>query len=97
MVRYGGSSAGSSLADPTSPIISHCASVVTTSTLRVNFRDLYEYELESVRGLRIVNCHIVQRISSLKLNLQQRSRVILVLHLFLATSMALRCYIVAIR
>ena len=36
MVRHGGSSAGSYLADPTSPIPSHCASVVATSTLRVS-------------------------------------------------------------
>ena len=36
MVRHGGSSAGSHLADPTSPIRSHCASFVATSTLRVN-------------------------------------------------------------
>ena len=36
MVGHGGSSAGSYLADPTSPIPSHCASIVTTSTLRVN-------------------------------------------------------------
>ena len=46
MVGYGGSSAGSYLADPTSPIPSHCAiiilfkkcpsaSIVMTSTLRV--------------------------------------------------------------
>ena len=35
MVKHGGSSAGSYLADPTSPIPSHCASIVTTSTLRV--------------------------------------------------------------
>ena len=36
MVGHGGSSAGSYLTDPTSPIPSHCASIVTTSTLRVN-------------------------------------------------------------
>ena len=36
MVRHGGSSAGSYLADPTSPIPSHCASIVVTSTLRAN-------------------------------------------------------------
>ena len=36
MVGHGGSSAGSCLADPTSPIPSHCASIVVTSTLRVN-------------------------------------------------------------
>ena len=36
MVGHGGSSAGSYLADPTSPIPSHCASIVMTSTLRLN-------------------------------------------------------------
>ena len=36
MVGHGGSSAGSYLADPTSPFPSHCASIVVTSTLRVN-------------------------------------------------------------
>ena len=36
MVGHGGSSAGSYLADPTSPILSHCASIVATSSLRVN-------------------------------------------------------------
>ena len=35
-VGHGGSSAGSYLADPTSPIPSHCASIVATSTVRVN-------------------------------------------------------------
>ena len=39
MVGHGGSSAGSYLADPTSPIPSHCASIVATSTLRV--KELY--------------------------------------------------------
>ena len=38
MVGHGGSSAGSYLADPTSPIPSHCASIVVTTTVRVNFR-----------------------------------------------------------
>ena len=36
MVRHGGNSAGSYLADHTSPIPSHCASIVVTSTWRVN-------------------------------------------------------------
>ena len=36
MVGHGGSSAGSYLVDPTSPIPSHCESIVGTSTLRVN-------------------------------------------------------------
>ena len=35
MVGHGGSSAGSYLADPTSPIPYHCASIVATSTVRV--------------------------------------------------------------
>ena len=35
MVGHGGSSAGLYLADPTSPIPSHCASIVATSTVRV--------------------------------------------------------------
>ena len=36
MVGHGGSSAGLYLTDPTSPIPSHCASIVATSTVRVN-------------------------------------------------------------
>ena len=36
MVGHGGSSASSYLADPTSPIPSHCASIVATSSLRLN-------------------------------------------------------------
>ena len=35
MVGHGGSSAGSYLANPTSPIPSHCASIAVTSTVRV--------------------------------------------------------------
>ena len=41
MVGHGGSSAGSYLADPTSPIPSHCASIAVTSTLRVNRISLF--------------------------------------------------------
>ena len=37
MVGHGGSGVGSYLADPTSPIPSHCRSIVLTSTLRVKF------------------------------------------------------------
>ena len=40
MVGHGGSSAGSYLADPTSPIPSHCASIVMTSTVRVKLRSV---------------------------------------------------------
>ena len=42
MVGHGGSSAGSYLADPTSPIPSHCASIVVTSTLLVNLISKYD-------------------------------------------------------
>ena len=43
MVGHGGSGAGSYLADPTSPIPSHCASIVVTSTLRLNtFKNNYQ-------------------------------------------------------
>ena len=42
MVGHGGSSAGSYLADPTSPIPSHCASIVATTTVRVKYLALYE-------------------------------------------------------
>ena len=41
MVGHGGSSAGSYLADPTSPIPSHCASIIVTSTLRVKMYKKY--------------------------------------------------------
>ena len=40
MVGHGGSGAGLYLADPTSPIPSHCASIVATSTVRVNYNYL---------------------------------------------------------
>ena len=36
MVGHEGSCAGSYLTDPTSPIPSHCASIVVTSTVRAN-------------------------------------------------------------
>ena len=41
MVGHRGSSAGSYLADPTSPLPSHCASIVATSTLRVNLKSRF--------------------------------------------------------
>ena len=53
MVGHGGSSAGPYLADPTSPIPSHCASIVTTSTLRVNITEsvLHAVFMRSCCGL----------------------------------------------
>ena len=41
MVGHGGSSAGSYLADPTSPIPSHSASIAVTTTVRVNRKTNY--------------------------------------------------------
>ena len=49
MVEHGGSSVGSYLADPTSPIPSHCASIVVTSTVRVKvwvLRGMNQYNVE---------------------------------------------------
>ena len=43
MVGHRGGSAGSYLADPTSPIPSHCASIVATCTLRVKFHQALSY------------------------------------------------------
>ena len=56
MVGHGGSSAGSYLADPTSPIPSHCASIVMTSTLRVNY-DSSLSQKKSQNTLIIVRTH----------------------------------------
>ena len=59
MVGHGGSSAGSYLTDPTSPIPSYCASSVTTSTLRVNVvwpYDLYDLPFLSLVLLRGLGC-----------------------------------------
>ena len=50
MVGHGGSSAGSYLANPTSPIPSHCASIVATSTLRaktISLLDINKLAMES--------------------------------------------------
>ena len=46
MVGHGGSSAGLYLADPTSPIPSHCALIVATSTLRVKVVKIQSAQLE---------------------------------------------------
>ena len=50
MVGHGGSSAGSYLADPTSPILSHCASIVATSTLRVKMVEEFEELKMTIRS-----------------------------------------------
>ena len=57
MVGHGGSSAGSYLADPTSPIPSHCASIVVTSTVRVKY----------ICAPNCLSAHAIQVRSSVKL------------------------------
>ena len=54
MVGHWGSSAGSYLTDPTSPIPSHCASIVMTSTVRVNIRIIVGCILSEYTGI----CHL---------------------------------------
>ena len=53
MVGHGGSSAVSYLADPTSPIPSHCASIVATSTLRVKKIFWFFLQVFSAAVLRV--------------------------------------------
>ena len=60
MVGHRGSSAGSYLADPTSPIPSHCASIVVTSTLRVNFKHdpgIKEAGNYSILANKVITCN----------------------------------------
>ena len=54
MVGHGGSSAGSYLTDPTSPIPSHCALIVMTSTLRVNDTVCWDQQRDAVEAYVIV-------------------------------------------
>ena len=62
MVGHGGSSAGSYLADPTSPIPSHCASIVATSTLRLRmwFKQNTVQNLISHPKAFTDSCHLLQ-------------------------------------
>ena len=61
MVGHGRSSAGSYLADPTSSISSHCASIVVTSTLRVNMtKGFVPYTYAGPKIVRIRELHIVR-------------------------------------
>ena len=62
MVGHGGSSAGSYLTDPTSPIPSHCASIVTTSTVRVKLSGMNGFWRTDVMHLAVaaasLNFHV---------------------------------------
>ena len=63
MVGHGGSSASSYLANPTSPIPSHSASIVATSAARVKFPN-YMYVLNNTFGFCIpLYCVISGKIS----------------------------------
>ena len=72
MVRHGGSSAGSYPADPTSPIPSHCASIVVTSTLKHNIVTLMATHW-SLDYLFCLTCFVVSYPSP-KLTLQYRPK-----------------------
>ena len=58
MVGHGGSSASSYLADPTSPIPSHCASIVVTSTVRVKESMLLQNHTHVCQVL--LNSHLLE-------------------------------------
>ena len=64
MVGHGGSSAGSYLTGPTSPIPSHCASIVATSTLRVKPAHIVK-KAKGVAGLLSVRVYCKNYIISL--------------------------------
>ena len=53
MVGHGGSSAGSYLANPTSPIPFHCASIVATSTLRVKGHSFHGWGTLEVASVHV--------------------------------------------
>ena len=78
MVGHGGSSAGSYLTDPTSPIPSHCASIVATSTLRVKYIDrpfcLQTDELSIVRMWKLCPRNIRRKAHDLKNKLKRNCR-----------------------
>ena len=57
MVGHGGGSAGSYLTDPTSPIPSHCASIVVTSTLGVD----NDFETDAVCNINTCQTRDVEK------------------------------------
>ena len=65
MVGHGGSCAGLYLSNPTSPIPSHCASIVSTSTVRVKslekFKEI-EYFINTVFGLKSLDSVSVMKL-----------------------------------
>ena len=70
MVGHGGSSAGSYLADPTSPIPSHCASIVVTSTVKVK---LYCFLLQRLSNGSIDPDSDVNRVIELQETLEKQN------------------------
>ena len=63
MVGHGGSSASSYLTDPTSPIPSHCASIVVTSTLRIN---THQWSTEEIINIGLTQCDLIVRMQATK-------------------------------
>ena len=56
MVGHGGSSAGSYLADPTSPIPSHCASIAVTSRVNTAHRNIYKSSVKIIPVMIVLFC-----------------------------------------
>ena len=73
MVRHGGSSAGSYLADPTSPIPSHFASSVTTSTLGVKVCCLMFMFISFISSENVAVCYFRKTIISGRFNVPHPS------------------------
>ena len=82
MVGHGGSSAGSYLTDPTSPIPYHCASIVMTSTLRVKRSQtvtglcgVYQHSLLSyyVNSLSLLSCESISFVSGFVPRIEEKS------------------------
>ena len=72
MVGHGGSSAGSYLADPTSPIPSQCASIVVTSTLKPQAESLlFAAVLLLMQPIQIEEVDRVFQIGGLRVNVQR--------------------------
>ena len=83
MVGHGGSSAGSYLADPTSPIPSHCASIITTSTLRVNSSHVCNHLFRSID----LGCHVcIRGLKCPEKNIQlDDMRLLVMLHIYVSS------------
>ena len=93
MVGHGRSSASSYLADPTSPIPSHCASIVATSTLRVNgLRQIHQEGNVSWKMTYSFDVYVVSKETSVWcLIIFQMRNILLILCVLAHLKSVLRC------